>query len=95
MQVQFHEELLIFLDIKNKQSEYVHKYQPKTAQLEESQKDKLNLRASHFTLGDYDPNKGFRSTNARDFKAHEGFIPPALNEEKKRDLRTHHFVFGT
>jgi len=75
-------------------SEYVAEYQGKKAHLETSQKDKLNLRASHFNFGPHDPAKTFCTINKKDFKEHPGFHAPQLNEEKKRDLRSSHFTLG-
>jgi len=75
-------------------SEYVAEYQRKQTAFETSQKDKLNLRASHFEFGPHDPSKTFVTLHQKDFKEHVGFQPPRLNEEKKRDLRSSHFVLG-
>ena len=75
-------------------SEYVAEYQGKKSGVETSQKDKLNLRASHFDFGPHDPAKTFCTLNQRDYKEHVGFQAPKLNEEKKRDLRSSHFVLG-
>lgn len=54
----------------------------------------LNLKASHFELGSY-PNKNlYATTNLCKYPPHFGFLPEKLNEEKKNDLRTHHFNLG-
>jgi len=79
---------------RSKVSEYVAVYQGKAADLESSQKDKLNLRSSHFNFGPHDPAKTFCTLNKKDFKEHVGFQPPSLNDEKKRDLRSSHFTLG-
>jgi len=79
---------------KNQSSEYVAEYQRKQAAFEMSQKDKLNLRASHFEFGPHDPSKTFVTLHQKDYKTHVGFQAPKLNEEKKRDLRSSHFVLG-
>ena len=34
------------------------------------------------------------TTNLKDFTKHEGVVPSQLNEDTKRDLRSHHFEFG-
>lgn len=75
-------------------SEYLSNYQKKDAGFEQSQKDKLNVRQSHFQLGTGDASKGFQTLHQKDYKQHIGFVPPTLNEDKKRDLRSSHFVLG-
>lgn len=61
--------------------------------MEHSQKDKLNLRASHFQLGNQSAPI-FKTVSQKDYTEHVGFQAPKLNEEKKRDLRSSHFVLG-
>lgn len=81
-------------DARLRNSEYVSEYQEKRGAVEGSQKTKLDLRASHFQFGTHDPNKMFHTVSQKDFKAHQGFQPSKLNEDKKRDLRASHFVLG-
>jgi len=81
-------------DARLRGSEYVSEYQAKATNLENSQKEKLNLRASHFQLGTEKSNKAFFTVSQKDFKEHVGFQPSKLNEDKKRDLRASHFVLG-
>jgi len=81
-------------DARLKGSEYVSEYQAKTSSLETSQREKLNLRASHFQLGTENPSKTFFTVSQKDFKEHAGFQPSKLNEDKKRDLRASHFTLG-
>jgi len=81
---------------KHKSSEYVAEYTKKGAAWTTNQGDSLNLKASHFQLGNSNANaaKTFTTINQKDFKTHIGFQPPCLNEEKKRDLRSSHFTLG-
>jgi hypothetical protein len=81
-------------DARLRNSEYVSEYQEKKTAIEGSQKTKLDLRASHFQFGNHDPAKMFHTVSQNDFKAHQGFQPSKLNEDKKRDLRASHFVLG-
>ncbi len=82
------------IEPRSKVSEYLAEYQGKKSNIEQSQKEKLNLRASHFNFGPHDPAKTFCTLKQKDFKEHVGFHAPQLNEEKKRDLRASHFVLG-
>jgi len=82
-------------DPKSRVSEYVQEYQGKKGALEASQKDKLNVRASHFQFGPHEPSKTFYTISQKDYKEHTGFQAPKLNEEKKRDLRSSHFTLGS
>ena len=54
----------------------------------------INLRAAHFQLGDFSNKNFYATTNNAKYPNHEGFRPEKLNEEKKEDLRTHHFSLG-
>ena len=54
----------------------------------------LNLKASHFELGNYSAKNLYATTNLCKYPPHFGFHPEKLNEEKKNDLRTHHFNLG-
>ena len=54
----------------------------------------LNLKGSHFELGSFSSKNFYATTNLAKYPNHVGFRPEKLNEEKKADLRTHHFNLG-
>ncbi|CAK84478.1 unnamed protein product (macronuclear) [Paramecium tetraurelia] len=54
--------------------------------------DKLNLRGVHFHLGESKPS--YNTIFKTDFQGKQIGEPATLNEEKKNDLRTNHFVLG-
>jgi hypothetical protein len=54
---------------------------------------KANLRASHFKFDDVKTNQ-FKSMSSQSYVPKKG-EPGVLNEELKKDLRSHHFTYGT
>ncbi|CAD8079471.1 unnamed protein product [Paramecium primaurelia] len=54
--------------------------------------DKLNLKGVHFQLGESKPL--YRTTFKTDFQGKQIVETATLNQEKKNDLRTNHFVLG-
>lgn len=56
--------------------------------------NQLGLKASNFDFGSYQRPNFYSSTTKMSYKPQRDFRPESLNEDKKRDLRTHHFSFG-
>lgn len=53
-----------------------------------------NLRGTHYSLGDHS-NTNYQSINKSDYLPPPQNLESAkLNDEKKNDLRTHHFLLG-
>ena len=69
-------------------------YTPKKANNEASVGDKLALRNSHFTLGDYARTGFYNTMHNIHYPYHKNAESAKLDEETKRDLRTHHFQMG-
>jgi hypothetical protein len=80
---------------KNDQSIYYVDYRPWKAN-QGGAKDNLHkFQKTNLLLGEDQHANNYISTNVKDFVAHKAMAPSRLNEEKKNDLRTHHFQFGT
>lgn len=69
-------------------------YTPHELAYSESVGKQLNLKGSHFELGNFSSKNFYATTNLVKYPNHVGFRPEKLNEEKKEDLRTHHFNLG-
>ena len=69
-------------------------YVPHEFDTNESLGKQLNLKGSHFELGNYSNKNFYATTNLAKYPNHVGFRPEKLNEEKKADLRAHHFNLG-
>ncbi|CAD8104080.1 unnamed protein product [Paramecium sonneborni] len=54
--------------------------------------DKLNLKGVHFQLGESKPS--YNTISKTDYQGKQIGEPATLNQEKKNDLRTNHFVLG-
>jgi hypothetical protein len=76
-------------------SEYIEEYRKKAGGAEGSLREKLNVKASHFQIGQVTNPTMYTTVNNRDFKHHVGHEMSRLNDEKKADLRNHHFSFGS
>ncbi|KAL4505331.1 hypothetical protein ABPG72_002393 [Tetrahymena utriculariae] len=70
-------------------------YKPVSSENIESQGEKLALRNSHFILGDYNKPGFYNTMHNIHYPYHKGAQGAKLEEEKRRDLRTHHFQLGS
>ncbi|EGR30947.1 hypothetical protein IMG5_120530, partial [Ichthyophthirius multifiliis] len=82
-------------DQKHLQYQTIHRkdYTPKKAQHEQSQD--LKLMNSHFALGEEKKQWIYNTTNNVAYPFHKGTHKAGLEEARQRDLRTHHFQFGS
>lgn len=56
----------------------------------------LNLRGTHYSLGSDKIDKDYQSIAKSDYLPPPSNLKNAkLNDEKKNDLRNHHFLLGT
>lgn len=69
-------------------------YPPHPLTLNDQYGKDINLRAAHFQLGDFNNKNFYATTNNAKYPHRDGFRPEKLNEQKKEDLRTHHFSLG-
>jgi len=80
---------------KDKPSVYKYDYRRWPLGVPDNTAETYKFQKTKFILGDEEGQKNqWVSTNAKDFTRHHGVIPSRLNEDQKRDLRTHHFEFG-
>lgn len=74
-------------------SVYTHEYQHDPT-AKPPRVDTRDFRKSHLKFGDYQSDNFYLSLKNRDYTNPGKQELAKMNEEKKRDLRSHHFNFG-
>ena len=74
-------------------SVYYNNFRPSTEKNNTAVIDNKN-RKSHINFGNYENNNFYVSLKDRDFQNHGPQEIARLDDEKKRDLRRHHFTYG-